>query len=950
MSKIFAQVPSSNPPASPGATELIAVARGTLADLHVSGAERLPIALDSTLDRDLSLDSLARVEFFSRVEREFHVRLPDSALQKAETLHDVLSAIGEAGAPALRAPETKPAPRPQRDVAAPPADLETLTEVLAWRAAQHPERTHITLCDEGGERQITHAHLLERAQAVAGGLQHHGIGAGDTVALMLPTSADYFPAFFGIVLAGATPVPLYPPARLSQIEEHVQRHTGILRNCGAALLITTSEMSRLARMLRAHTGTIHRISTVDDLCSTRTAPLTISVKRESLALLQYTSGSTGQPKGVALTHANLLANLSALGKACKVTSADVFVSWLPLYHDMGLIGAWLGSLYLGLSLVLMSPLYFLARPVRWLEAIHRHGGTLSAAPNFAYELCLKRISDAELAGLDLSTWRVAMNGAEAVMPQTVRRFQERFAPFGFRSTAMTPVYGMAESSVGLTFPPLERGPRIDVIQRGPFMTSGEAVPATADDPNPLSFVSCGRALSGHRIRIVDDSGRELTERVEGRLEFTGPSSTQGYFRNPQATARLIRDGWLDSGDRAYIANGEVFVTGRIKDIIIRAGQHIYPDELEAIVGAIDGVRKGCVAVFAANDAARGTERVVILAETHVTDPAGRESLRQQIIAKSVALVGEPPDEVVIAAPHTVLKTSSGKVRRAATRQLYESGRHQGAHVRAGWLQVLRISLHSVAPTMRRWWRQLIDTAYALYFWSLFAIIAVPTFLVILLPLPISAIWRTVRGAVWSFIRLAGISFAIEGSEGLPSQPVIVVANHSSYLDGLFLVAALPRPYRFVAKRELASVPLIGMFLRRLRVAFVERFDVRAGASDAQRLGESARSGNGLIFFPEGTFTRVPGVMTFHLGAFAAAAASRMAVLPIAICGARSMLRDEQWRARRASITVKIGQPIDAPSQNGFFAAVELRGSARRQILAGCNEPDLLEASGFPHDA
>ena len=292
----------------------------------------------------------------------------------------------------------------------------------------------------------------------------------------------------------------------------------------------------------------------------------------------------------------------AMAAAVRATPRDVFVSWLPRYHDMGLIGAWLGSLLVGFPLVVMSPLAFLARPRRWLETITRHGGTLSAGPNFAYELVLERLADDDLDGLDLRMWRLAFNGAEAVSPDTVRRFTERFAACGLAPTAMAPVYGLAEASVGLLFPPLGRVAPVDAIDRDTFARERRAVPARPGDATALRFVACGRPLPGHEVRAVDADGREVGERVEGRLEFRGPSATRGYWRNPEQTARLFDDGWLDSGDRAYRADGDIYLTGRVKDIVIRGGRNLYPQEVEEAVGAVDGVRKGCVAVFGSADA------------------------------------------------------------------------------------------------------------------------------------------------------------------------------------------------------------------------------------------------------------------------------------------------------------------------------------------------------------
>ena len=345
--------------------------------------------------------------------------------------------------------------------------------------------------------------------------------------------------------------------------------------------------------------TLKAIIHVDDIRSDRPSPLPLGAKSTDLAMLQYTSGSTGDPKGVMLTHGNLLSNIRAMGNAIEASSNDVFVSWLPLYHDLGLIGAWFGSLYYAAPVIVMSPLTFIVRPEAWLWAIHRNSATLSASPNFGFELCNKRIEDSMISGLDLSSLRLVANGAEPVSPQTLRRFQERFAPYGFRKEAMAPVYGLAENSVGLSFPPIDQAPIIDRVQRTALTSRSEAILAKIDDVHAVEHVACGQPLPGHEIRIVDTLGRELADRKEGRIEFRGPSATQGYFCNEEKNRTLFDGDWLDTGDLGYIAGGSLFITGRVKDIIIKAGRNIYPEEIEEIVGDIDGVRKGCVAVFAA---------------------------------------------------------------------------------------------------------------------------------------------------------------------------------------------------------------------------------------------------------------------------------------------------------------------------------------------------------------
>ncbi len=917
-----------------------------LAELR-PGAVSRAIHPDDSLERDLGLDSLARVELLTRIERRFGLALPEQVFSEAETPRDLIRELVKVAARShdqgVPLPRAEAAPLEGRAEAASPARAETLVEVLEWHVRAHPQRPHIQLYDDAGDGGVLdYQRLYDGARAVAGSLQRQGLQPGDAVAIMLPTGGEYFDSFFGILLAGGIPVPIYPPTRPSQLEDHLRRHTAILSNCRAVTLITVSRARQVARLLKAQLETLRHIVTVDELLDAGGDYQRPVISAHDTAFLQYTSGSTGNPKGVVLTHANLLANIRAMGERVRAGSRDVFVSWLPLYHDMGLIGAWLGSLYYAALLVIMSPLAFLARPQRWFHAIHRYRGTLSASPNFGYELCLSRLQDSDLEGLDLSSWRAAFNGAEAVSPTTVIQFPRRFARFGFSAKAMMPVYGLAENSVGLAFPPLGQGVRIDRIQRQAFSNTGAAIPAAADETNALRFVSCGQVIAGHEMRIVDAQGNELPDRQQGRLQFRGPSATSGYLRNPEATQALFDGDWLNSGDLAYISEGDLYVTGRSKDIIIRAGRNLYPHELEEAVGDIPGIRKGRVAVFGATDA--GTERLVVLAETREKGATERERLRQQINTVASELIGGPADDIVLAPPGTVLKTSSGKVRRSACRELYEQGL-LGKTQAPLWRQIGRLLLASVAPQARRLRRALRTRLWAAYAKGLFWVLAPLTWLgVVCLP-SMTLRWRLMRGATRLLARLTGTPFRVEGLEKLPDkkQACVFVANHASYLDGPLLIAALDRPFSFVAKIELAKQAIAGTFLRRIDTEFVERFDVKKGAEDASHLISLAKAGRSLLFFPEGTFTRNPGLLPFRLGAFLAAVEAGLPIVPVAIRGTRSILRGDAKHPYRGSITIIIGAPIwpnTEQQQDPWAAALVLRDEARAFIARSSGEPAL----------
>ena len=923
------------------AQDLMILVRDFVHELHPQRLRSDGVSFQDKLDRDLGIDSLGRAELLLRIEHAFGIRLPPGTISEAQTVGDLLAAV-QKGMP-RRGPTQKAVPPPIRLRLVPAAaDTQILTEVLDWHVARYPDRLHATILEDEETiiGAITYAELAEAARRVAVNLVIRDIVPGDRIALMLPTGADFFTSFFGVLYAGAIPVPIYPPARLTQIEEHMRRQVGILRNAGARILITVPEALGVASLVRGQVETLSSIESVANLSVPAIAPLPPLTDARATAFIQYTSGSTGNPKGVVLSHANMLANIRALGAGSEATSADIFFSWLPLYHDFGLVAAWLGSLYFAVPLYVMSPLNFLARPESWLRAIHRYRATLSAAPNFGFELCVDKVEAADIEGIDLSSLRMVASGAEPVSAQTLRRFAQRFQPYGFRPEALTPAYGLAESAVGLTLSPLGRGPLVDRVSRDALSRRGAAEPAKPDDTQALEIVSCGQPLPAHEVRIVDEMERELAERREGRLEFRGPSATSGYFHDAAKTQELFHGAWLDSGDQAYMAGGEVYLTGRIKDIIIRAGQHIYPQEIEEAVAGVPGVVRNGVAAFGVTDQSSGTEAVVVLVETAETDPTARKALQVRANEVTTDILGAPADEMVLVAPQTVPKTSSGKVRRGAARDLYESG-HIGSPQRSIRWQMLRLFLTSFFARCSRLPQNLGSFMYAIWWWSVIAVLAIPCCLAVLVLPKIEWRWNIMRSLSRAALAAVGAPVSISGADHLPAGNAVVTFNHSNYADALVAAAILPGTPVFAAKKEFARQFFVGSFLRQLGVFFVERFDVAGSLADAKAATSIARHGRLLVFFPEGTFTRRAGLTEFYLGAFKIAAEARLPVIPGVIHGTRSMLRSDQWFPRWAPISAYIGEPIQ-PSGTDFTSVLQLRNKVRDVILRHCGEPDLGE--------
>jgi acyl-CoA synthetase (AMP-forming)/AMP-acid ligase II len=562
-------------------------------------------------------------------------------------------------------------------VADSPESLQPLYPTVL-HAFMHTARTAgpygLTLVPESAdapEEALSYRDVCLEAQHFAGRLLAQGTQPGDRVLIVLPTSFEFVIVFFAVQMIGAIPVPSYPPAMLERAEVALERLTHIARHSGAAALVTNRKLRTLLGEVALHAQTIRDVVTVERLDQDGPREDFIAqATPDDPGFIQYTSGSTGSPKGVLLTHANLVANIHAMGQALQVGRHDVGVSWLPLYHDMGLIGALLFCIYWRLPLVLMSPTTFLMDPGRWLWAIHRHRGTLSPAPNFAYARCVKRLKPADRAGLDLSCWRFALNGAEPVNPGTLDDFVRVFGPHGFKREAILPVYGLAECSLAVSFPKPRTPLTVDRVDRM-GLADGQAVPAEGE--GTIGIVGVGTAVPGHEVRVVGEQGELLPEREVGHIVVRGPSVMAGYFHDPETTARVLNDGWLWTGDLGYFAQGQLFVTGRVKDLIIVRGRNYYAEDIERVAEQIPGVKGGGVIAFGVYDEQQAVDLVVIVCETSESDAGARERLATGVTEAVQTTVGVQVDEVVLVGPGALPKTSSGKRQRNLCRALYLAG-------------------------------------------------------------------------------------------------------------------------------------------------------------------------------------------------------------------------------------------------------------------------------------
>ncbi|HEX2251670.1 MAG TPA: AMP-binding protein [Thermoanaerobaculia bacterium] len=544
--------------------------------------------------------------------------------------------------------------------------------------------------------------IRRRAHAVAAGLAALGVAPGQRVGLVFPTGPEFFDAFFGTLAVGAVPVPLYPPVRLGRLGEYHRRTAGMIAAAGARLVLADARVRRLLgeTVVRARPplGCRTLAGVVEDGGPGRgdgAAPA-VEVRPDDLALVQFSSGTTVDPKPVALTHRALLAQAEALNSLWPGLLADrpTGVSWLPLYHDMGLIGCVLPALLLPSELTLLGPELFVARPALWLRTISRYRATVSPAPNFAYSLAVHRVRDEELDGVDLSCWRVALNGAEAVAPAVLAAFRDRFARWGLPREALTPVYGLSEAALAVTFSALDRPFTTGRFDREALAADGEARPVADDgrdaggepggvaEAPAVELVSVGRPLPGFDVAVLPDTGdREddaslppspaegspLPEGQVGRVWVRGPSLMAGYLGLPEQTARTLRGGWLDTGDLGFCWRGELYLTGRAKDVLILRGRNHAPQDLERAAGEVAGARRGCaVAVSWLPEGAEGERLVLFVESAAPAPPSERRRLAAECARAARGATGLAVDEVVVLAPGTLPRTSSGKLRRRET--------------------------------------------------------------------------------------------------------------------------------------------------------------------------------------------------------------------------------------------------------------------------------------------
>ncbi|WP_224367735.1 AMP-binding protein [Hyalangium versicolor] len=575
------------------------------------------------------------------------------------------------GPGAVRHPDRQEVLPPGAPASLPP--VFTLGELLEYRVRATPESVFGYFIDvEERVTRVSWQELRLRAGSLALGLRRQGVGPGDRVLLSLQTSPELLEGFFACQLLGAIPCLSEAPGLGRGLRSWMERLIPKLRVLEPRAIVTEGGAARpvadgLAELLGQARPSVHAVEELwseGDVVAHRSRP-------EDISFLQFTSGTTLAARAVTCTHQALLTNARCVAGSGgqQWLQSDLVVGWLPLFHDMGLVATTLSGITHGVPVALMPPAAFITRPTRWLWAMHVLRGSLSFAPNFAYQLCLKRVQEAEVQGLDLSSWRIAYNGAEFVHADTVRRFAARFAAHGFPAQATVPSYGMAEMVVAVSFHEAGVPLTVDTVSRSQLARDGRAVPVPANAPDGLEVVSVGRVVPGHEVQIRGDDGRVLGDREQGQIALRGPSLFQGYYRDPESSHEVLQDRWLLTGDMGYLVDGQLYISGRCKDLIIRGGENYHPYVMEGAASAVAKVREGCVAAVGLANGATGTEDIAIVFETAESDPEILRQLRLQVEEQVRRVSGLRPDHLLAVPPRTIPKTSSGKIRRGAVREI-----------------------------------------------------------------------------------------------------------------------------------------------------------------------------------------------------------------------------------------------------------------------------------------
>ncbi len=797
----------------------------TKAFLRESKAENCDyfLSMDDKFEADLGLGSLERLELFSQIETTLGVKLSPSEISTIQTLRDIVTILARShGSQSLVVNQCDKAT--VQAVTIDPSKVTNLRDLLIMYTQRYPNRRHVVLLSgDGSEKEITYAMLYKQAGKISNALTTRGIQTGDHVALLLPSGEDFLYSFLGVIFSGAIPIPICPPESANQVGEYISQAVSILKKSDVRLLVTFGKFQKLAKFFRGFLPHLLGVTTTNDLLKSEFYLPKLKISSSQAAFVQYTYGSAGNFKKIVLTHKNILENIRSILKLFEVTTSDITVSWLPLHHDTDLIVMWLANLYFGSTLVLYSSKNFLSRPESWLWTIHKYRATISAGPNFAYEICINKINDNTLLGLDLSSWRIAGNISEMVCAQTLKRFSEKFSQYGFKSKALTNVYVLSEGAILMCAGSILEDQKIDRIASHEFHQKNIAKPIFEREKKYYEFVSCGSPIDNYQIRIVDEENTCLPERNIGMVHCKVRSMMCEYYRDQAVSEKVFHGGWIDTGDLGYLAEGELYITGRRKDIITKEGKNYYPTEIEDIITMYSDLNFGQVVVFSSVENLSGIKKILAIVESKNNDKNSHKILKKQICQIVVKCLGFSLDDILIVTENVLPKTTNGKLRRYVCGEIYSQKNIRKIKNNI-IIKLFNIYVRCFIAKTKKILTLCLRFFYTIYLFLVLISMASLTYIAIRFFNRDNG-EKIIKTASKITLRASFCSIEIDGINHIKSKKnMIFVSNHASYIDVLVLVAFLPGHFCYVAKSELKKSYFLRKILKTLEIVYVDRVD------------------------------------------------------------------------------------------------------------------------------
>ncbi|MCP4132864.1 MAG: fatty acyl-AMP ligase [bacterium] len=551
-------------------------------------------------------------------------------------------------------------------------DFPSISDAMLHYSRELPDRVCAYFRTNDDEEFVyTYSDIIKRSTALAYALKEKGLEQGDRVVVVLPTCPEFIFCFFGILLAGGIVVQAAPPLGFRDLKHYVDRLSHMIEDCGARFFISRhADFPSFEKEFPEYEGECAFLDISDfDFNRERTISY-VPPSPDDICFIQYTSGSTGTPKGVPISHENIKSNLESIGAGLESEHDDICISWLPLYHDMGLIGGMLTPLYHNFPIIFFPPEAFIYQPIRWFRYITEYKASICLGNNFSYNYCLKKIKDKDLEGIDLSSLRTAFNGSEPINPQVLKKFHERFAKAGYAESAMFPCYGLAEATLAVTFAALWEPPKVLRLNRDSLHNGDRVVLAREDDEYAMEIVSVGKALHDMDVKICDSNNEPKKESTIGEIYIKGSAVMKGYYnQNKNNTGDTFHQGWLKTGDLGFIHNEELYITGRMKELIIIRGSNYYPADIEHVVKQVEGVDREAAA-FSYIDPGTGSENLALVFESKTNDQDRLKTIQKKIRQEVLDHFGILPHKVIPASPGDIPKTANGKLRRNHCKDLF----------------------------------------------------------------------------------------------------------------------------------------------------------------------------------------------------------------------------------------------------------------------------------------